>query len=104
MSGGSEEAAFKLVLDGSHLQGVLTALTQDANCVDLEIVTKYDSLEGIGWMTTAVYELRCKLGESRRRLNSFRSTTDDFAQLWQKDAAVALDVDVQNGSWRHKRT
>lgn len=103
LSGGTEEAGFKLELNGTHLQALLSAITREDAHVAFKIVTKYESLEGVAWATSAVYELRCKSAERRQRLNSFRSGTGDFAQLWENDAAVPLDVDVKSGSWSHKK-
>lgn len=102
LSGGTEEVTYKAELTGTHLEALLAALTRDNTHVSLEVTTKYHSLEGVAWQTSATYELRCKLGERRRRLNAFRSGTDDFTQLWENDAAVPLDVDVRADSWSHR--
>lgn len=103
LSEGREESQSTVDLKGHTLQAILASLTQDGEPVSLEVTTTYDSLEGIRWTTSAVYLLRCKLGERRRRLNSFRSQTEDFIDLWQNDAAVPLDVEVRADSWRHKK-
>lgn len=98
-----EESESTVDLKGHALQAILASLTQDGQPISLEVTTTYDSLEGVRWTTSAVYLLRCKLGERKRRLNSFRSQTDDFSELWRNDAAVPLDVEVKADSWRHKR-
>jgi hypothetical protein len=102
LSGGTEDASIRVRLEGAQLQAVLGALTEDNSCVTFSVVTRYDSLENVGWTTRATYELTCRSGERRRRLNALRSGTDDFAELWQNNAAVSLDIDVRNGSWHHQ--
>ena len=103
LSDGREESHSTMDLKGQVLQAILASLTQDGEPISLDVTTTYDNLEGVRWTTSAVYLLQCKLGERRRRLNSFRSQTDDFAELWQNDAAVPLDVEVKADSWRHSR-
>jgi hypothetical protein len=103
LSEGREESHSTVDLKGQVLQAMLASLTQDGEPISLDVTTTYDNLEGVRWTTSAVYLLQCKLGERRRRLNSFRSQTDDFAELWQNDAAVPLDVEVRADSWRHRR-
>jgi hypothetical protein len=103
VSGGSEEATFKLRLEGEVVQSILSSLTADNSVVEFAVSTYYDSLESISWSTKAVYEVRCKVGERRRRLNALRSGTEDFAELWKNSAAVPLDVEIRGGSWRHER-
>lgn len=98
----TEEVKFSIELEGSVLQTVLAALTEDSKCVELSVCTRYDSVEGVPWTTSAVYELRCRAGE-RKKLNAVRSGTDDFQDHWKNNAAVALDVDVRAGSWVHRK-
>lgn len=103
LAGGAEEVDYSIRLEGDELQAALSALTENGRCVALAVTTRYDSVESVQWTTSATFELRCKSGDRRRRLNALRSGTDDFEELWKNDAAVALDVDVKRGSWRHRK-
>ena len=98
----TEEVEFFIELEGSVLQSVLAALTEDSKCVELSVCTRYDSVEGVPWTTSSIYELRCRAGE-RKKLNAVRSGTDDFQDHWKNNAAVALDVNVRAGSWVHRK-
>lgn len=102
-SEGKEEVTIEIVLEDEVLKTVLGALTDEKQCVEFSFDAHYNSLENVKWSTKAVYELTCKVGDRRKRLNSLRSGTDDFATLWANGAEVALGAQVRAGSWSHKR-
>ena len=102
MSGTEVEVKSGLSLYGPMLESLVGCLTDDENCVKLLVITKYSSLENVGWGTSVIYELRCRSTE-RNRLQSFVQRSQDFDELWKNDAAVALDIDVRSGSWLHER-
>jgi hypothetical protein len=90
-------------LKGKQLGELLAPLTEDERTVNFIFTVEYSSLENIKWRTQVIYEVTCKAGDRRMRLNSIRSATDDFAQLWSNGAQVALDARVKAGSWLHQR-
>lgn len=102
-SEGKEEVNLEIVLENDVLKAILGALTDEKKCVEFAFDAHYNSLENVKWSTRAVYELTCKVGDRRKRLNSLRSGTDDFNVLWANSAEVALGAQVRAGSWSHKR-
>lgn len=97
-----DDVKFVFHLSDDLLQAALRSLTEDSKHVELFVRTQYDSIEGVPWSTSAIYELRCRPGE-RKKLNAIRSGTDDFVEHWKNNAAVALDSSVSAGSWTHTK-
>ena len=102
-SEGREEIRFEILLENDALKTILGDLTDEKKCVEFSFDAQYNSLENVKWSTKAIYELRCKVGDRRKRLNSLRSGTDDFSGLWANGAEVALSAQVRAGSWSHTR-
>lgn len=102
-SEGKEEVDLDITLEDDMLKTILGALTDENKCVEFAFDVHYNSLENVKWSTRAIYELTCKVGDRRKRLNSLRSGTDDFNVLWANGAEVALGAQVRAGSWSHGR-
>lgn len=102
-SEGKQEVDFEISLEDDILKSILGTLTDENKFINFSFEAQYNSLENVKWSTKAVYELSCKVGDRRKRLNSLRSGTDDFTTLWANSAEVDLSTQIQAGSWIHKR-
>lgn len=100
MSSGTEDVSCDICVDGDDLLAALSDLTA-AKSMKLQLTTSYSSLEKVKWTTKVEYLLDCSKGDDLKRLNSLKSDTDDFGQLWANGANVGLDVTVVNGTWEH---
>jgi hypothetical protein len=103
VSDGVEEFEVIVEVKGSQLASLLSRLTEDQQPVILNFRIEYNSLENVRWETRVAYEVTCKEGDRRKRLNALRSSTDDFVHLWDHGADVSLDARVQDGSWAHAK-
>jgi hypothetical protein len=91
----------KLKLRGVDMETFLDNLTGQ-RAVKLSLSATYRSLEGINWMTSVVYELRClnQAGEFAT-LNSARAGTWEDAGQWDAQALISLDAKQDKQSWAH---
>lgn len=103
VSEGKEEIEEVIKIKEDKLAQLLVNLTEDNKPVLLSIQILYNSLENVQWETRVSYNVSCKAGDRRKRLNSLRSKTDDFSDLWSNGAQVPLEVEVREGSWSHHR-
>jgi len=103
VSDGAEEFEEALEIKGKELAKLLSRLTEDQQPILFTFRIEYNSLENVRWETQVEYEITCKEGDRRRRLNALRSGTEDFANLWENGAEVSLDARVRVGSWAHAR-
>ena len=103
VSDGAEEFEETIEIKGAQLASLLSRLTEDQQPVLFSFRIEYNSLENVRWETRVAYEITCKAGDRRRRLNALRSGTDDFAGLWENGAEVSLEARVKAGSWAHAR-
>lgn len=103
VSAGSEGVEKTISLKGDALAKLLGRLTEDNKPIAFIFEIEYESLENVKWETKVTYDVTCKPGDRRRRLNSLRSRTDDFERLWDNGAQVALEAQVRGGSWVHHR-
>lgn len=91
------ELTTELLLLGEVLEYCLTTLTSK-NALDIVVVTKYRSLEGVNWKTSVTYQLHCNSTRDITILNSLRAGT---AGAWPSGATVALQSRLESGSWDH---
>lgn len=101
VSEGAEDIEATGKITGREFAEFLGRLTEDEKPISFLFEIVYSSLENIQWETRVSYNVSCKAGDRRRRLNSLRSGTDDFSGLWANGAQVALEVEVNEGSWFH---
>ncbi|MBV4504105.1 hypothetical protein HU751_004530 [Pseudomonas sp. BW13M1] len=99
----SESITFRGNLDASETMQLLDILTDANKHATLAIEVNYASLESISWKTSVTYELRCENSGQRDKLNSVRSDSEHYLDLWRNDAAVALDTSVKDNSWSHSK-
>lgn len=99
----TKEAEKTVIIRGKSLTDFLGRLTEDNSPIIFIFEIEYTSIENIRWETRVIYNVTCKEGDRRKRLNSLRSATDDFSSLWSNGAQVSLEAEVQAGSWLHRR-
>jgi hypothetical protein len=103
VSEGTEDFEKTVPIKGKALTELLGRLTEDEKPITFIFRIGYNSLENVNWETNVIYDVTCKAGDRRKRLNSLRSSTDDFSSLWDNGAQVSLEAQVRVGSWLHHR-
>jgi hypothetical protein len=101
INGIDQNSKIKCELGAPAWHQILDALTSNSS-VDVKILTKYRSLEGVDWVTEVIHELRIrKEPKDAALLNSVRANTWDDEVVWEPQAQVAIDSRIKRGSWRH---
>ncbi|WP_122740288.1 hypothetical protein [Pseudomonas viridiflava] len=98
----TETIKLQVVIVGDVYDRFLAELS-GGQAIEFATTVSYQSLEGVKWSTSVVYEIQCIAPIQRQRLNSARVDNADFEQQWENNAAVALSASAKGGSWKHKK-
>lgn len=102
MGNKSEEIKVEFFIQDRFFSIFLDELTSN-RYIELITELEYESIEGVKWCTSVIYDIECVGTAQRNRLNALRGNNEDFEEQWSEKAAVSLISSPKSGTWKHHK-